>query len=237
LLAKQLADHRKQTHVFSFFLSSGSFSGALPQSFSGTYEGNKILDNISFRLGKEDKVAVFSDNENSVTALLQILSGVTTPDQGKIAWGTTVTKADLQKDITSYFDNDLNIIDWLAQYSKEKDSTFLRGFLGRMLFSGDDALKKVRVLSGGEKVRCMLSRMMVMSPNVIILDQPTNHLDMESITALNNGMTDFKGVVIFSSHDHALVETVANRIFEIRDGKLIDRMMTYEEYLNTKKGE
>ena len=125
----------------------------------------------------------------------------------------------------------------MAQYSKEKDSTFLRGFLGRMLFSGDDALKKVRVLSGGEKVRCMLSRMMVMSPNVIILDQPTNHLDMESITALNNGMTDFKGVVVFSSHDHALVETVANRIFEIRDGKLIDRMMTYEEYLNTKKGE
>lgn len=202
-----------------------------------THEGEKLLDNISFRLSKDDKVAVFSDNENSVTALLEILSGVIQPDQGKITYGTTVTKADLQKDITEYFDNDLNIIDWLAQYSKEKDSTFLRGFLGRMLFSGDDALKKVRVLSGGEKVRCMLSRMMVMSPNLIILDQPTNHLDMESITALNNGMTDFKGVIVFSSHDHALVETVANRIFEIRDGKLIDRMMTYEEYLNTKKGE
>ncbi len=201
-----------------------------------THEGKVLLDNISFRIGREDKVAIFGDNENSVTALLEILSGHIQPNSGSVNYGTTVIKADLPKDIGEYFDNDLNIIDWLAQYSKEKDSTFLRGFLGRMLFSGDDALKKVRVLSGGEKVRCMLSRMMVLNPNLIILDQPTNHLDMESITALNNGMTDFKGVVIFASHDHTLVETVANRIFEIKDGKLIDRMMTYEEYLMQKDG-
>ena len=141
----------------------------------------------------------------------------------------------MPKDTASFFDNDLNITEWLAQFSKERDVTYLRGFLGRMLFSGDDNLKKVKVLSGGEKVRCMFSRLMVMGSNVLILDQPTNHLDLESITALNEGLVDFKGVLVFSSHDHELIQSVANRVFEIKDGKLIDRMCTYDEYLEQKK--
>ena len=173
-------------------------------------------------------------NENAVSALLGILGGEITDYTGTVKWGTTVNKGDLPKDTASYFKNDFNIIEWLAQFSKEKDSTYLRGFLGRMLFSGDDGLKKVKVLSGGEKVRCMLSRLMVMGANFLILDQPTNHLDLESITALNEGMTDFKGAMIFSTHDHELAESVANRVFEIKDGKLIDRMYDYEEYLSKK---
>lgn len=195
------------------------------------HDGKTLLDNISFRLNRDDKVVVLGDNENAVSALLSILGGEITDYSGKVSWGTTVIKGDLPKDTSSYFDNDFNIVEWLAQYSKEKDSTYLRGFLGRMLFSGDDGLKKVKVLSGGEKVRCMLSRLMVMNANVLILDQPTNHLDLESITALNEGMTDFKGAMLFSTHDHELAQSVANRVFEIKDGKLIDRMCSYDEYL------
>ncbi len=198
------------------------------------HEGKVLLDDISFRIGRNDKVIVLGENENAVSALLGILGGEITDYTGTVKWGTTVLKGDLPKDTAGYFQNNLNIIEWLAQFSKEKDSTYLRGFLGRMLFSGDDGLKKVKVLSGGEKVRCMLSRLMVMGANFLILDQPTNHLDLESITALNEGMTDFKGAMIFSTHDHELAESVANRIFEIKDGKLIDRMCDYEEYLSKK---
>ena len=198
------------------------------------HDGKVLLDDISFRVGREDKVIVMGANENAVSALLGILGGEITDYTGTVKWGTTVIKGDLPKDTAPYFKNEFNIVEWLAQFSKEKDSTYLRGFLGRMLFSGDDGLKKVKVLSGGEKVRCMLSRLMVMGANVLILDQPTNHLDLESITALNEGMKDFKGVLLFSTHDHELAESVANRVFEIKDGKLIDRMCDYETYLSKK---
>ncbi len=199
------------------------------------HEGKTLLDNISFRIGREDKILVLGENENAVSALLSIIAGQEKNYSGEVRCGTTVLRGDLPKDTAQYFDNDLNITEWLAQFSKERDVTYLRGFLGRMLFSGDDNLKKVRVLSGGEKVRCMFSRLMVMNVNMLILDQPTNHLDLEGITALNTGLLDYKGVVVFSSHDHELMQTVANRIFEIKDGKLIDRMCTYEEYLASKK--
>ncbi len=196
-----------------------------------TFEGKKILDNISFRVAREDKIAILGENENAVTALFKILAGEIQPDSGSIRWGQSTALSYLPKDKAGYFNSDMRIVDWLAQFSKEKDITFLRGFLGRMLFSGDDANKALKVLSGGEKVRCMLSKMMVENGNVLMLDQPTNHLDLESITALNNGLTDFKGVVLFASHDHAFLQTIASRIFEIKDGKLVDRVMTYEEYL------
>ncbi len=199
------------------------------------FEGKQLLDGISFRLNKDDKVVVLGDNENAVSALLDIIAGEITEFEGNVKWGTTVQKGSLPKDTASFFDNDLNITEWLAQFSKERDVTYLRGFLGRMLFSGDDNLKKVKVLSGGEKVRCMFSRLMVMGSNVLIMDQPTNHLDLESITALNEGLVDFKGVLVFSSHDHELIQSVANRVLEIKDGKLIDRMCTYEEYIENKK--
>ncbi len=199
------------------------------------HEGKTLLDHVSFRIGREDKVLVLGENENAVSALLAIISGEESNYDGDIRCGTTVVRGNLPKDTAKFFDNDLNITEWLAQFSKERDVTYLRGFLGRMLFSGDDNLKKVKVLSGGEKVRCMFSRLMVMNANMLILDQPTNHLDLESITALNEGLVDYKGVVVFSSHDHELMQSVANRIFEIKDGKLIDRMCTYEEYLANKK--
>ena len=201
------------------------------------HDGKVLLDDISFRINKDDKVVVLGENENAVSALLAIISGeIADIDySGLVKWGTTVQKGSLPKDTSSFFENDLNITEWLAQFSKERDVTYLRGFLGRMLFSGDDNLKKVKVLSGGEKVRCMFSRLMVMGSNVLILDQPTNHLDLESITALNEGLKDFKGVLVFSSHDHELIQSVCNRVFEIKDGKLIDRMCTYDEYLEQKK--
>ncbi len=200
-----------------------------------TFEGKKVLDNISFRVNKDDKIAILGNNENAVTALFNLMAGKVQPDSGKISWGKSVILSYLPKEKSEYFKTDLKIVDWLAGFSKEKDGTFLRGFLGRMLFSGDDANKQVKVLSGGEKVRCMLSKTMVEGANVLLFDQPTNHLDLESITALNNGMTDFKGVILFSSHDHALLQSVANRIFEIKDGKLIDRMTDYDSYLETRK--
>ena len=204
------------------------------EGLSKTIDGEKVLDNISFTLNHDDKVAFVGSNELAKTTLFQILAGEMEPDEGTYKWGITTTQAYFPLDSGSEFDNDYSIVDWLTQYSEEKDATYVRGFLGRMLFSGDDGVKKVRVLSGGEKVRCLLSKMMISGANVLILDEPTNHRDMESITALNNGMTKFPGVLLFSSRDHQIVQTTANRIMEIvPGGKLIDKITTYDEYLES----
>lgn len=203
------------------------------ENLTKTIDGVKVLDHISFILGREDKVALVGPNEQAKTVLFKILSGQLEPDEGSYKWGVTTTQAYFPKDNSSEFDNDDTIVDWLTQYSPEKDVTYVRGFLGRMLFAGEDGVKKVKVLSGGEKVRCMLSKMMISGSNVLMLDEPTDHLDMESITALNNGMTKFPGVVIFSSRDHQIVETTANRIMEVVGGKLIDKITTYDEYLDS----
>ena len=204
------------------------------EGLSKTIDGEKVMDNISFTLNHDDKVAFVGSNELAKTTLFQILAGELEPDEGTYKWGITTTQAYFPLDSGSEFDNDYSIVDWLTQYSEEKDATYVRGFLGRMLFSGDDGVKKVRVLSGGEKVRCLLSKMMISGANVLILDEPTNHLDMESITALNNGMTKFPGVLLFSSRDHQIVQTTANRIMEIvPGGKLIDKITTYDEYLES----
>lgn len=204
------------------------------EGLSKTIDGEKVLDNISFTLNHDDKVAFVGSNELAKTTLFQILAGEMEPDEGTYKWGITTTQAYFPLDSGSEFDNDYSIVDWLTQYSEEKDATYVRGFLGRMLFSSDDGVKKVRVLSGGEKVRCLLSKMMISGANVLILDEPTNHLDMESITALNNGMTKFPGVLLFSSRDHQIVQTTANRIMEIvPGGKLIDKITTYDEYLES----
>ena len=200
-------------------------------NLSKTIDGVKVLDNISFILGREDKVAFVGPNEQAKTVLFKILSGEMEPDEGSYKWGLTTSQAYFPKDNSKEVDNDDTIVDWLTQYSPVKDVTYVRGFLGRMLFAGEDGVKKVRVLSGGEKVRCMLSKMMISGSNVLILDEPTDHLDMESITALNNGMIKFPGVLLFSSRDHQIVETTANRIMEIVNGKLIDKITTYDEYL------
>ena len=201
------------------------------ENLSKTIDGVKVLDNISFILGREDKVAFVGPNEQAKTVLFKIISGEMEPDEGSYKWGLTTSQAYFPKDNSKEFDNDDTIVDWLTQYSSVKDVTYVRGFLGRMLFAGEDGVKKVRVLSGGEKVRCMLSKMMISGSNVLILDEPTDHLDMESITALNNGMIKFPGVLLFSSRDHQIVETTANRIMEIVNGKLIDKITTYDEYL------
>ncbi len=202
------------------------------ENLSKTIDGVKILDNISFTLGREDKVAFVGGNELAKTTLFRILMGELEPDSGNYKWGVTTSQAYFPKDSTQEFDNDLTITDWLTQYSEIKDVTYVRGFLGRMLFSGEDGVKKVKVLSGGEKVRCLLSKMMISGANVLILDEPTNHLDMESITALNNGLIKFPGVLLFASHDHQFVESTANRIMEIMPGgALIDKITTYDEYL------
>ena len=203
------------------------------ENLSKTIDGVKVLDNISFILNREDKVALVGPNEQAKTVLFKILAGEMEPDEGSYKWGVTTTQAYFPKDNSAEFDNDDIIVDWLTQYSPVKDVTYVRGFLGRMLFAGDDGVKKVRVLSGGEKVRCMLSKMMISSANVLMFDEPTDHLDMESITALNNGMTKFPGVIIFSSRDHQIVQTTANRIMEIVNGKLIDKITTYDEYLES----
>ncbi|MBQ7668562.1 MAG: ATP-binding cassette domain-containing protein [Clostridia bacterium] len=197
-----------------------------------TVDGEKVLNNISFSLNREDKVAFVGTNSLAKTALFRVLMGELTPDSGEIKWGITTSQAYLPSDNSKYFDNvNLNLVEWLRQYSKDETETFLRGWLGRMLFSGEEALKQVNVLSGGEKVRCMLAKMMLSGANVLIFDEPTNHLDLESITALNNGMAAFKGTMLFTSHDYQLVDTIANRIMEITPDGLIDRQMTYEEYL------
>ena len=204
------------------------------ENLSKTIDGVKVLDNISFTLGHDDKVAFVGANEQAITTLFKILVGEMEPDEGNYKWGVTTSQAYFPKDNTAEFDNDLTITDWLTQYSEEKDATYVRGFLGRMLFAGDDGVKKVKVLSGGEKVRCLLSKMMISGANVLIFDEPTNHLDMESITALNNGMTKFPGVILFSSRDHQIVQTTANRIMEIvPGGKMIDKITTYDEYLES----
>ncbi|MEE8886638.1 MAG: ATP-binding cassette domain-containing protein [Eubacteriales bacterium] len=201
-------------------------------NISKTIDGVKVLDNVSFTLRREDKVAFVGANEKAVTALFQIISGREEPDEGYYKWGITTSQAYFPKEYNEEFDSDLTITEWLTQYSEIKDVTYVRGFLGRMLFAGDDGVKKVRVLSGGEKVRCMLSKMMISGANVLILDQPTNHLDMESIQALNNGLIKFPGVELFTCHDHQFVQTTANRIMEFMpDGSLVDKVTTYDEYL------
>jgi ATPase subunit of ABC transporter with duplicated ATPase domains len=199
---------------------------------SKTVDGVKVLDNIDFVLRREDKVAFVGGNENATTELFRILAGVDEPDEGYYKWGVTTSQAYFPKDYTDEFNSDLTIAEWLTQYSENKDVTYVRGFLGRMLFAGEDGVKKVRVLSGGEKVRCLLSKMMISGANVLVLDEPTNHLDMESISALNNGLIKFPGVLLFTCHDHQFVETTANRIMEITpEGTLIDKITTYDEYL------
>ncbi|HKM20891.1 MAG TPA: ATP-binding cassette domain-containing protein [Lachnospiraceae bacterium] len=204
------------------------------EGISKTIDGEKILDNVSFILGREDKVAFVGGNELAKTVLFKILMGEMEPDEGSYKWGVTTSQAYFPKDSTEEFNNDLTITDWLTGYSPVKDVTYVRGFLGRMLFPGEDGVKKVKILSGGEKVRCLLSKMMISAPNVLILDEPTNHLDMESITALNNGLIKFPGVILFASHDHQFVETTANRIMEIMPGgALIDKITTYDEYLES----
>ena len=203
------------------------------EHLSKTIDGEKILDDISFILGREDKVALVGPNERAKTVLFKILSGEMEPDEGSYKWGLTTSQAYFPKDNSAEFDNDDTIVEWLTQYSPEKDVTYVRGFLGRMLFAGEDGVKKVKVLSGGEKVRCMLSKLMISGANVLMLDEPTDHLDMESIDALNRGMIKFSGVLIFSSRDHQIVQTTANRIMEIINGKLIDKITTYDEYLDS----
>lgn len=204
------------------------------EGLSKTIDGVKVLDNLSFIVGHDDKIAFVGSNELAKTTLFQILAGETEPDEGTYKWGVTTSQAYFPKDNTAEFDNDLTIADWLTGYSPVKDVTYVRGFLGRMLFAGEDGVKKVKVLSGGEKVRCLLSKMMISGANCLILDEPTNHLDMESITALNNGLIKFSGVELFSCHDHQFVQTTANRIMEILpNGSLIDKITTYDEYLES----
>lgn len=204
------------------------------EGLSKTVDGEKVLDNVSFTVSKGDKIAFVGDNELGKTALFKILMGEMEPDSGQFKWGITITKSYFPKDNSEFFnDVDLNLVDWMRQFSEEKSESYLRGFLGRMLFSGEEALKKANVLSGGEKVRCMLSKMMLSSANLLILDQPTNHLDLESITALNNGLRDYKSNILFTSHDHQFIQTVANRIIDITPGAFVDKTMTYDEYLET----
>ena len=206
------------------------------ENLSKTVDGRKVLDNVSFRVNRDEKIAFVGEDEIAKTTLFKIIMGELEPDEGSYKWGTTITTSYFPLDNSAYFnDCDLNLLEWLAQYTgntaEESTESFKRSFLGRMLFSGDDVFKPVKVLSGGEKVRCMLSRMMLFGSNVLVLDQPTNHLDLESITAVNNGLIDFKGVVLFSSHDHEFVQTIANRIMEFENGKLIDKMGTYEDFI------
>lgn len=198
---------------------------------SKSLNGEKILDNITFTVNPGDKIALVGPNELVKTTLFQILMGELAPDSGEFKWGVTTSQTYFPKDNADYFNVDLNLVDWLRQYSPDQDETFIRGFLGRMFFSGDEALKKAGVLSGGEKVRCMLSRMMLSGANVLLLDEPTNHLDLESITALNDGLINFKETILFVSHDHQFVQTIANRIIEITPNGIIDKEMTYDEYL------
>lgn len=199
-------------------------------------EGEKVLDNVSFVVNKGDKIAFVGPNGLPKSTLFQVITGETEAEAGEYSWGVTTTQAYFPKDNSAYFDGvDLNLVEWLRQYSKDQDETFLRGFLGRMLFSGEEALKKASVLSGGEKVRCMLAKMMLNGANVLIFDEPTNHLDLESITALNNGLIDFDGTILFTSHDHQFIQTIANRIIEITPNGVIDRQMSYDEYLESEE--
>lgn len=208
------------------------------KDLSKTIDGVKVLDNISFRINKNDKIALVG-NEIAITTLFKILNGELEPDSGEYKWGITITTSYFPKDNTEFFENcKLSLVDWLRQYSEEKSESYIRGFLGRMLFSGEEALKEADVLSGGEKVRCMLSRMMLSTANVLMLDQPTNHLDLESITSVNNGLKDFNSNIIFASHDHEFVQTIANRIIDIHDdGSIVDRTMSFDEYIDFKESQ
>ncbi len=201
------------------------------QNISKTVDGVKLLDNISFTVGREDKIAFVGPNTQATTMLFKILAGEEEPDEGNYKWGVTTSQGYFPKDNTKEFDNDLIIVDWLTQFSEEKDATYVRGFLGRMLFAGDDGVKKLKVLSGGEKVRCLFSKLMIMGSNCLILDEPTNHLDMESITSLNNALIKFPGVVLFACQDHQFIQTTANRIIELTTSGMIDKQTTYDEYL------
>lgn len=203
------------------------------EGISKTVDGVKVLDNISFRVNTGDKIAFVGENEIANTTLFKIIMGETEPDEGEFKWGVTISTSYFPLDNSEFFnDCNLNLVEWLSQYSTETSETFLRGFLGKMLFSGDEVYKPVKVLSGGEKVRCMLSRMMLFGSNTLVLDQPTNHLDLESITAVNEGLTSFKGGILFSSHDHEFIQTVANRIIEIQpDGSIVDKLCTYDEFI------
>ena len=206
----------------------------LVEGLSKTIDGVKILDNVSFIVNREDKIAFVGSNELAKTTLFKIITGEMEPDEGTYKWGVTTSQSYFPKDNTKIFDTDLIIVDWLTQFSEIKDATYVRGFLGRMLFPGEDGVKKMRVLSGGEKVRVLFSRMMIEASNVLILDEPTDHLDMESITALNNGLIKFPGVLLFASRDHQIVQTTANRIIEfIPNGSIIDKITTYDEYLES----
>ena len=203
------------------------------EGISKTVDGEKVLNNVSFTLKRGDKVAFVGPNSLGKTMLFKILMGEEEADEGTFKWGVTTTQSYLPSDNSAYFDGvDLNIVDWLRQYSKDPDETFVRGFLGRMLFSGEESQKKASVLSGGERVRCMLSRMMLSGANVLLLDEPTNHLDLESITALNNGLISFSGTLLFVSHDHEFVQTIANRIIDLTPDGIIDRMSTYDDFLS-----
>jgi len=207
------------------------------ENLSKTIDGVKVLNSVSFHLKKGDKVVFMGDTEIAVTTLLKILAGEMAPDAGKITWGVTTSRSFFPKDNAQYFDGvDLNLIDWLRQYSPDQNENFVRGYLGRMLFSGDEATKKTKVLSGGERVRCMLARMMLTEANVLILDGPTNHLDLESITAVNNGLIRFQGTILFTSHDQQFIQTVANRVIEIGANGVNDFDKTYEDYLAMRLG-
>lgn len=246
--AKQATSRKKQLEKLTFEDIRPSsrrypFVGFTPEREAGnelleidgitkTVNGVKILDNVTLRLTKEDKAVFMSKNEQAVTMLFKIIAGEEEPDSGTYKWGVTTSVSYLPKDNTSYFEGvDMNLIDWLRQYSTDQTETFIRGFLGRMLFSGEEVLKSASVLSGGEKVRCMLSRMMIANSNVLVMDDPTNHLDLESITALNEGLIRFNGCMMFSSHDHQFISSIANRIIEITPGGVMDRMMEFDEYL------
>ena len=199
-----------------------------------TIDGVKVLDNVSFIMNKDDKIALVGTNETAKTVLFKILTGEMEPDSGSFKWGITTSQSYFPNDNSKFFENsDVNLVDWLRQFSPQDETeSFLRGFLGRMLFSGEEVLKKASVLSGGEKVRCMLSKMMLSGANVLLLDEPTNHLDLESITALNNGLIAFKGSLIFASHDHQFIQTIANRIIELTPNGMVDKQMSYDEYLD-----
>ncbi len=207
------------------------------EGLTKTIDGEKVLNNVSFIINKGDKIILMSRNELARTTLIEILMGHMEPDSGSFKWGVTTTLCDLPKDNTNYFeDSEYNLVDWLRQYSpNEKDETFIRGFLGKMLFSGEEALKSAAVLSGGEKVRCMFSRLMLSGANVLLLDEPTNHLDLESITAVNNGLIAFKGTMFFTSHDHKFIQTIASRIIEITPTGTFDKTMTFDEYFFDKE--
>ena len=206
----------------------------LVDDISKTIDGVKVLDHVSFVMGHDDKIAFVGSNELAKTTLFQILAGEMEPDEGNYKWGVTTSQSYFPKDNTEIFNNDLVITGWLTQYSEIKDATYVRGFLGRMLFAGEDGMKKMKVLSGGEKVRVLLSRMMIEGSNVLIFDEPTDHLDMEAITALNNGMIKFPGVILFACRDHQVVQTTANRIIEfLPNGSMIDKVTTYDEYLES----